>query len=223
MASSTNPTDEGADEIKIFRRSDTDDADSAQPSHQLTEDKKAVAYETELETSKCTPSSSASSIGSKSGAFKPTAASGMSPGAYSNLQHLWLANMQPFLWNYHNGQSYALPPYASSFLSGRPMQQQSSTGPPPAHNGSATAAGGFNMLSLDPTSVKSTASPTYPSPYYHPYAAGAALSPSFVDLCRLQMAHSPASPLSPAAMMGHQHQSLKPSDFMQLKSPANNS
>ncbi|VBB33228.1 unnamed protein product [Acanthocheilonema viteae] len=50
-------------------RNDADDVETAQSSHQLTEDKKDVALETELETR--TPSSSI--IGSKPGAFvKPS-------------------------------------------------------------------------------------------------------------------------------------------------------
>ncbi|MFH4973730.1 hypothetical protein AB6A40_000439 [Gnathostoma spinigerum] len=48
--------DDGADEVKVFRRNDADDVETVQSSHQLTEDKKDVALETELETR--TPSSS---------------------------------------------------------------------------------------------------------------------------------------------------------------------
>uniref|UniRef100_A0A0K0DZ57 dTCF n=1 Tax=Strongyloides stercoralis TaxID=6248 RepID=A0A0K0DZ57_STRER len=42
--------DDGADEVKVFRRSDADDVDGGQSSAQLTEDKKDVALETELES-----------------------------------------------------------------------------------------------------------------------------------------------------------------------------
>ncbi|VDO38115.1 unnamed protein product [Brugia timori] len=42
--------------ITVFYRNDADDVETAQSSHQLTEDKKDVALETELETR--TPSSS---------------------------------------------------------------------------------------------------------------------------------------------------------------------
>uniref|UniRef100_A0A1I7VY93 Secreted protein n=1 Tax=Loa loa TaxID=7209 RepID=A0A1I7VY93_LOALO len=65
----SSAADDGADEVKVFRRNDADDVETAQSSHQLTEDKKDVALETELETR--TPSSSI--IGSKPGAFvKPS-------------------------------------------------------------------------------------------------------------------------------------------------------
>ncbi|VDN30216.1 unnamed protein product [Cylicostephanus goldi] len=44
-------TDEGADEVKVFRRTDAEDLETnAQSSHQLAEDKKDVVLETELET-----------------------------------------------------------------------------------------------------------------------------------------------------------------------------
>uniref|UniRef100_A0A915PJW5 Uncharacterized protein n=1 Tax=Setaria digitata TaxID=48799 RepID=A0A915PJW5_9BILA len=52
----SSAADDGADEVKVFRRNDADDVETAQSSHQLTEDKKDVALETELETR--TPSSS---------------------------------------------------------------------------------------------------------------------------------------------------------------------
>jgi hypothetical protein len=57
---SNGNNDDGADEVKVFRRNDTEDGDSGQPSHQLTEDKKDVAYETELETHTSAPSTSVS-------------------------------------------------------------------------------------------------------------------------------------------------------------------
>ncbi|KHJ89103.1 hypothetical protein OESDEN_11085 [Oesophagostomum dentatum] len=44
-------TDEGADEVKVFRRTDAEDLETnAQSSHQLAEDKKDVVLETELES-----------------------------------------------------------------------------------------------------------------------------------------------------------------------------
>uniref|UniRef100_A0A914EKK1 dTCF n=1 Tax=Acrobeloides nanus TaxID=290746 RepID=A0A914EKK1_9BILA len=47
----TTVPDDGADEVKVFRKNDSDDVlDSAQSSHQLNEDKKDVAFETEMET-----------------------------------------------------------------------------------------------------------------------------------------------------------------------------
>uniref|UniRef100_A0A1I7XMP0 CTNNB1_binding domain-containing protein n=1 Tax=Heterorhabditis bacteriophora TaxID=37862 RepID=A0A1I7XMP0_HETBA len=59
-------TDEGADEVKVFRRSDAEDLETnAQSSHQLAEDKKDVVLEAELESR---PQGD-SLIGSKSGAF----------------------------------------------------------------------------------------------------------------------------------------------------------
>ncbi|KAE9419441.1 hypothetical protein Angca_000047, partial [Angiostrongylus cantonensis] len=43
--------DEGADEVKVFRRTDAEDLETnAQSSHQLAEDKKDVVLETELES-----------------------------------------------------------------------------------------------------------------------------------------------------------------------------
>uniref|UniRef100_A0A0N5APQ9 dTCF n=1 Tax=Syphacia muris TaxID=451379 RepID=A0A0N5APQ9_9BILA len=60
--------DDGADEVKVFRRSDGDDVETAQSTHQLTEDKKEVALEAELESK-----NSPSFIAPKSGAFiKPS-------------------------------------------------------------------------------------------------------------------------------------------------------
>lgn len=47
----SSPVDDTADEVKVFRSSDVDEVlDTAQSSQQLSEDKKDVAYEAEMDT-----------------------------------------------------------------------------------------------------------------------------------------------------------------------------
>lgn len=96
--------DDGADEVKVFRRNDADDVETAQSSHQLTEDKKDVALETELETR--TPSSTI--IGSDKGAFvKPSPSFPSFPAAVMSPNYNFQLFYNPFLLP---GQpSYAMP------------------------------------------------------------------------------------------------------------------
>lgn len=110
--------DEGADEVKVFRRTDAEDLETnAQSSHQLAEDKKDVVLETELESR---PNGDPL-IGSKSGAFvKPIP----SP-SFANLANLQNAAAYspsfglPFMMPWIMSQPYGMgmrAPMSPSFM-----------------------------------------------------------------------------------------------------------
>ncbi|EYB90943.1 hypothetical protein Aduo_000249 [Ancylostoma duodenale] len=110
--------DEGADEVKVFRRTDAEDLETnAQSSHQLAEDKKDVVLETELESR---PNGDPL-IGSKTGAFvKPIP----SP-SFANLANLQNAAAYspsfglPFMMPWIMGQPYGMgmrAPMSPSFV-----------------------------------------------------------------------------------------------------------
>lgn len=130
----SSANDDGADEVKVFRRNDADDVETAQSSHQLTEDKKDVALETELETR--TPSSTI--IGSKPGAFVkpsptfpafPTAAMSPSYGPLPLFYPFFLPSQPPYGMSFGRMPPSAMdartmsPSYAAAFV----MQQAAQT------------------------------------------------------------------------------------------------
>ncbi|KHN81120.1 Protein pop-1 [Toxocara canis] len=191
----------------IATRNDADDVETAQSSHQLTEDKKDVALETELETR--TPSSAI--IGSKPGAFvKPSptfpafSAAAMSP-SYGPLPLFYpfflpqIRCQQPVLdWVLMNGSQ------SVSFIRWLVMQQIRCQQPVldwVLMNGSQSSQPPYGMSfgRMPPSAMDArTMSPSYAAAFVMQQAAQT-MSPSF-DMYR-NFPFAPASPLqgSPAA------------------------